>query len=62
VNWVKRGALPRVSFIDNNGVRYFDQERLKKAREIVKIRKANVGQKRGGGKDEIASAVYEMFR
>ena len=45
VNWVERGVLSPPSFIDNNGVRYFDQEWLKKAREIVKIRKVNVGLK-----------------
>ena len=35
ISWVERGALPPPSFIDNNGVRYFDQEWLTKAREIV---------------------------
>jgi len=35
VSWVERGALPPPSFTDNNGVRYFDQEWLRKAREIV---------------------------
>ena len=35
VSWVKRGALPPPSFIDNNGVRYFDREWLGKAKEIV---------------------------
>ncbi|GAI57243.1 unnamed protein product [marine sediment metagenome] len=39
VSWVQRGALPPPSFIDNNGVRYFDQDWLKKAQEIVKSRK-----------------------
>ena len=37
VSWVEHGALPLPSFIDNNGVRYFDQEWLKKAREIMKM-------------------------
>lgn len=36
VRWVGRGALPPPSFIDNNGVRYFDQEWLARAKEIVK--------------------------
>ena len=42
-SWVERGALPRPSFIDNNGVRYFDQEWFKKAQEIVKSKKGNIG-------------------
>ncbi|MBA7541245.1 hypothetical protein ES705_33552 [subsurface metagenome] len=32
ISWVERGALPPPSFIDNNGVRYFDQEWLRRAR------------------------------
>jgi len=43
LSWIERGVLPPPSFIDNNSVRYFDQEWLKKAREIVKIRNASVG-------------------
>ena len=43
VSWVERGALPPPSFIDKNGVRYFDQEWLKKAQEIVKSKKGNIG-------------------
>ena len=43
VSWVKHGALPPPSFIDNNGVRYFDGEWLKKAQEIVKTKKGNTG-------------------
>jgi len=39
VSWVEHGALPPPSFIDNNGVRYFDGEWLKKAEEIVNIKK-----------------------
>ena len=35
-SWVERGASPPPSFTDNNGVRYFDQEWLRKAKEIVK--------------------------
>jgi len=41
VNWIARGVLPPPSFIDNNGVRYFDQEWLTKAREILKSKKGN---------------------
>ena len=41
VSWVERGALPRPSFIDNNGVRYFDQDWLRNAREIVKSKRGN---------------------
>ncbi|GAI02516.1 unnamed protein product [marine sediment metagenome] len=40
VSWVERGALPPPSFIDNNGVRYFDQEWLRKAKEVVKVKGA----------------------
>ncbi len=39
LSWIRRGVLPPPSFTDNNSVRYFDQEWLKKAREIVKTRK-----------------------
>jgi len=39
VSWVERGALPPPSFIDNNGVRYFDLEWLRKAKEIVESKK-----------------------
>jgi len=35
ISWVQRGALPPPSFIDNNGVRYFDQEWLRRSREIL---------------------------
>jgi len=35
VSWVRHGALPPPSFIDNNGVRYFDQEWLNRANEIL---------------------------
>jgi len=38
VSWVERGVLPPPSFTDNNGVRYFDQEWLTRAKEIVKSR------------------------
>ena len=38
VSWVERGALPPASFIDNNGVRYFDQEWLRKAKEVIKVK------------------------
>lgn len=41
VSWVERGALPPPSFIDNNGVRYFDQEWLRKAKEIVKSKRGD---------------------
>ena len=35
VNWIKHRVLPPQSSIDNNSIRYFAQEWLKKAREIV---------------------------
>ena len=41
VSWVERGALPPPSFTDNNGVRYFDLERLRKAKEIVESKKGS---------------------
>ena len=41
VSWVEHGALPQPIFTDNNGVRYFDQEWLREAREIVRIKKGN---------------------
>jgi DNA-binding transcriptional MerR regulator len=43
LNWIKRGVLPAPSFTDNNGVRYFDAEWLKKSQEIVKTKKGNIG-------------------
>lgn len=39
LSWVEHGVLPPPSFIDSNGVRYFDQKWLKKARAIVKSKK-----------------------
>ncbi len=44
--------MPPLSFIDNNGVRYFDQEWLSKAQEIVKSKR---GDPEGGdiGRDKI---------
>ncbi|MCK4368245.1 MAG: MerR family transcriptional regulator [Dehalococcoidales bacterium] len=39
VNWVQRGALPPPTWVDNNGVRYFDQEWLRKAQEIVESKR-----------------------
>ena len=43
LSWIRRGVLLPPTSIDNNGVRYFDGEWLKKAQEIVKIRKGNAG-------------------
>jgi len=43
LSWIRHEVLPPPSFIDNNDVRYFDQEWLKKAREIVKIKRGNIG-------------------
>lgn len=39
LSWIEHGALPPPSFIDNNGVRYFDQKWLKKSQVIVKSKK-----------------------
>jgi len=39
ISWVERRALPPPSFIDENGVRYFDQEWLRKARKIVESKR-----------------------
>ena len=36
VSWIERGALPPPSSIDRNGVRYFDQEWLRKAKVVLK--------------------------
>jgi len=36
-------VLPPPAFVDDNGVRYFDGEWLKKAREIVRARKEDSG-------------------
>jgi len=48
INWIKSGALPPPSFIDNNGVRYFDQEWLRKATEVLE--RKGVTDKVSGGK------------
>jgi hypothetical protein len=39
VSWITHGALPPPSSTDNNGVRYFDHEWLRRAREIVEVKK-----------------------
>ena len=36
LSWLERGVLPPPSFIDNNSVRYFDQEWLRKAKQILR--------------------------
>ena len=41
VSWVEHGALPPPSSVDSNGVRYFDQQWLRKARDIVKNKKGD---------------------
>lgn len=38
ISWVEHGALPPPRFTDKNGVRYFDQEWLRKAKKIVKVK------------------------
>ena len=43
LSWIRRGVLPPPSFIDNNSVRYFDGEWLKKSQEIVRTKKGNIG-------------------
>ena len=35
IRWIRHGVLPQSSFIDSNGVQYFDQEWVKKAKGIV---------------------------
>lgn len=42
ISWVAHDALPLPSFVDQNGVRYFDQDWLEKAREIVNRRRKGV--------------------
>jgi len=39
VSWIEHGALPSPSDTDNNGVRYFDQEWLRNAKQIVKSKR-----------------------
>ncbi len=39
LSWVEHAVLPPPNFIDSNGVRYFDQEWLKKAQAIAKSKK-----------------------
>jgi len=34
---IKRGLLPKPTMVDENGVRFFDQEWLGKAKAILKI-------------------------
>ncbi len=41
VSWVEHGVLPPPTSTDQNGVRYFDQEWLKKAKETVKSRRGD---------------------
>ena len=38
ISWVEHGALPLPSSIDRNGVRYFDQEWLRKAKVVLKVK------------------------
>lgn len=40
INWIEHGALPPATSIDENGVRYFDQAWLKKAREIMRRKRS----------------------
>lgn len=35
VSWVEHGVLPPPSFKDENGVRYFDQKWLNRAKDIL---------------------------
>jgi DNA-binding transcriptional MerR regulator len=43
IRWVENGALPPPSHVDENGVRYFDQTWLEKARDIVALRRGTNG-------------------
>jgi len=36
ITWVEHGALPPPSSVDRNSVRYFDQEWLRKAKQILR--------------------------
>ncbi len=36
LSWVEHGALPPPSFTDHNSVRYFDQEWIRKAKQILR--------------------------
>jgi DNA-binding transcriptional MerR regulator len=41
IRWVNVNALPAPSHIDDNGVRYFNQEWLDKAKEILQRKRGN---------------------
>ena len=41
VSLIEHGVLPPPTSTDQNGVRYFDEEWLKKARETVKSRRGD---------------------
>ena len=41
-SWVECGALPAPSSVDNNGTRYFDEEWLEKAREILRNKRGKI--------------------
>lgn len=41
IYWIEHGSLPEPTHIDENGVRYFDEEWLEEAKVIVN-RKVNV--------------------
>jgi len=40
--WIRREALPALSFSGNNGVRYFDREWWRKATNIFRTKERNV--------------------
>ena len=41
VSWVEHGALPAASSVDNNGVRYFNEQWLERAREILRNKRSD---------------------
>ena len=58
LSWIKGGVLPLPSFIDNNGVRYFDQEWLRKATEVLE-RKGVTDKVSGGKQKDLRGQVFQ---
>jgi hypothetical protein len=52
------GVLPPLNFIDNNGVRYFDQAWLGKATDVVEGNRGNV--KQSTGRPAVTGLVFDF--
>jgi len=46
ISWIEHGALPPPSFIDKNRVRYFDQEWIRRAKQILRNKLGRQNKKR----------------